>query len=883
MTEATETQRLRGLLLLGLLFVLPAVAYAPALLEERLLGPGDGTYLHYPLRAEAWAGWRRGDLPAWNPGIFGGAPLLAGYRAGVFYPLMPAFATMRPFVAFQWLVLVSLGSAGVLTFLYLRRLGASSLGAYVGGLAFALGPYLVNHLGDTATLVAAPVLPLLLLAAEFHARDACAWRAAGLSLALALLLLAGSPEAARAGAALLLGRLVLLHARPRPGGPRPLASVLAVLAGLLLAAPQLLPTLFAYLEAGEGATGIAAAEARVHPGAFGLVLRYVSHTPAPALALIALPLVFSRPAVRALAAALLLCVALRYGRGPLAAPGALALAFDLALALLAGLSLSALWEARREPGGRRLRSYLLSGGLASALALSIAAAATGPLASGLAGAVGVLALSFILLVAFYPSPHDLRASLFLLPLTVSFLLQPHGREAWKGALTRRELFFGTPAREAVDRALGPRRSERLLTLAREWPRSALDLGFGNLASVIGRSSAGGYDPLVPRRTREAFAGMSIAGLLPGAFFRSSAARLERLGVRLVQAPAEALVVPVDSQGLGEPLDLPLGFGRPRLLPVPSGFVTEVRLATWMDESVGLPQGEVVAWAIVRLASGRELRFPLRAGLETAEWAIDRADVRPLVRHGKPPVAWSFREKGADFDGHRYLAPLDLGGRYQVDGVRLERRAGPGHLYLAKAGLGDGNRRLGLSLVSAYLSDVALLREITAGPTIRLFAVRGSVGPARVVDEPRLLATDEDVRRALEADSDFEPRRQALLTTAEARRAGLAEGMVGARAGRAELVRAEGRRLEVRAEGPGLLVLATSFDPGWRARVDGEPASVLRVNDVQMGVVLGAGLHRVTLRHEPRGLGAGLVAAAVSALGLLAGLARELFTGRADRI
>ena len=731
--------------------------------------------------------------PPGTRGSSEGTPLLAGYRAGVFFPLMPALSTMRPFVAFQWLVLLSLGAAGVLTFVYLRRLGANTVGAYVGGLAFALGPYLVNHLGDTATVVAAPILPLLLLAAESYAREGDARRAAGVSLALALLLLAGSPEAARAGVALLLGRLVLLHARPRPGGPRLLTSFLAVLAGLLLAAPQLLPTLYAWLEAGKGTAGIATSEARVlQPGAFGLVLRYVSHTPAPALALIALPLVFSRPAVRALVAALLLCVALRYGRGPLAAPGTLALVFDLALALLAGLSLSALWEARREPGGRRLRSYLVSGGLASALALSIAAAMTGPLAPGLASAVGLLALSFILLVSLYPSPHALRASLFLLPLTVSFLLQPQGREAWRGALTRRELFFGTPAREAVDRALGPRRSERLLTLAREWPRSALDLGFGNLASVIGRSSAGGYDPLVSLRTREAFPGHerrgSPAGSLLPLLGRPGSSGWVCASSRRPQRPSSPRA---DAQGLGEALDLVLESGRPRLLPVPSGFATEVRLATWMDEAVGMPQGEVVAWVNVRLASGRELRFPLRAGLETAEWAIDRADVRPLVRHRKPAVAWSFREKGADFEGHRYLAVLDLGGRYQIDGVRLERRAGPAHLYISKAGLGDGRRRFGLSLVSAYLSDSALLREITAGPLVRLFAVRGSVGPARVVDEPRLLDTDEDVRLALAADSGFDPRREALLTTAEARRAGLADGIVGARAGRAELVRAEG--------------------------------------------------------------------------------------------
>ncbi|HVQ29553.1 MAG TPA: hypothetical protein VMV21_08245, partial [Vicinamibacteria bacterium] len=527
----------RQALVLALLFVLPAVAHAPAWWEERLLAPGDGTFLHFPLRAEAFRDWRRGELPTWNPAIFSGTPLLAGYRAGVFYPLMPALSPLPPFVAFQLLVLLSLGASGVLAFLYLRRLGANPVGAYVGGLAFALGPYLVTHLGDTATVVAAPLLPLVLLAAESHLRGRSVARAAGLSLAVALLLVAGSPQAARAGGALVLGRLVLAHVQRRPGGPGPLASLLAVGAGVLLAAPQLLPTFYAWREAGRGGTGFPADSSRLLPGFTGLVLQYVSHTPAPALALAALPLAFTRRAPQALLAAAFLSIALRYGRGPLAAPGALALAFDFTLALLAGLSLSAQWEVRREPAGHRLGTYMLFAGLAGVAALSVAAAALGPLPARLAPAVGVLALAFILHVSFINARSEFAAGVFLLPLTLAFLLQPEGREVWAGAPTRTQLTFGTPAREAVDQALGARRGDRMLTLVRAWPRAeALDLGFGNLAAISSRSSASGYDPLVARRTLGALPGLSAAGVLPGAFFRGSPARLTGLGIRFLQAP-----------------------------------------------------------------------------------------------------------------------------------------------------------------------------------------------------------------------------------------------------------------------------------------------------------------------------------------------------------
>jgi uncharacterized membrane protein YfhO len=98
---------------------------------------------------------------------------------------------------------------------------------------------------------------------------------------------------------------------------------------------------------------------------------------------------------------------------------------------------------------------------------------------------------------------------------------------------------------------------------------------------------------------------------------------------------------------------------------------------------------------------------------------------------------------------------------------------------------------------------------------------------------------------------------------------------GSRAGPAFVTRAAGARIALRAPGPGLLVVGEGFDPGFAARVDGVPARVLRVNGDRIGVVLQEGVHRVVLTHQARGLVAGLVAAALAALGLLlARAARE---------
>src|SRR5206468_10267670 len=122
--------------------------------------------------------------------------------------------------------------------------------------SFALGPYLVDHLQDSATVVAAPLILLLLLTLEAHLTRGGAARATALAAALALLLLAGSPEAVRAGGALVAGRLLVAW-RARSPQPPGRVTAAALLAGLLLAAPQLLPTLLTAGQAGRAVTGLA--------------------------------------------------------------------------------------------------------------------------------------------------------------------------------------------------------------------------------------------------------------------------------------------------------------------------------------------------------------------------------------------------------------------------------------------------------------------------------------------------------------------------------------------------------------------------------------------------------------------------------------------------
>jgi hypothetical protein len=107
---------------------------------------------------------------------------------------------------------------------------------------------------------------------------------------------------------------------------------------------------------------------------------------------------------------------------------------------------------------------------------------------------------------------------------------------------------------------------------------------------------------------------------------------------------------------------------------------------------------------------------------------------------------------------------------------------------------------------------------------------------------------------------------------------------GSRASRAEVLRSLADGIDVRAEGPGLLLVTDAWDRGWRASLDDAPARVLRVNHGEMGVVLPEGRHRVVFSYRPEGFWTGIALAALgaAALGHLARRERaRIHSGRAN--
>jgi hypothetical protein len=102
----------------------------------------------------------------------------------------------------------------------------------------------------------------------------------------------------------------------------------------------------------------------------------------------------------------------------------------------------------------------------------------------------------------------------------------------------------------------------------------------------------------------------------------------------------------------------------------------------------------------------------------------------------------------------------------------------------------------------------------------------------------------------------------------------ADGETGTRPfapGRVEVLSLAPHQTRARVElpGPGLLLVARTFDPSWRARVDGAPARLLRADGFLSALLVPPGTHEVELRYFNPLIALGGLVSALTALSLAA--------------
>src|ERR1700722_18964043 len=245
-----------------LLLVLPILVYGvPALLGHPVL-PGDDLTQNFPLRVLAGQDIRSGHLPLYDPYIWSGAPLLAGWNAWVVFPLKLLFASLPPVAAWTLNRILTWAIAGLGMFAFLRALRLACVPSLLGALSFAFAGAMsaqVSHFGLVAGMSWVPVqlLCVLRLSQPRTITSRLAWTGV-LAGTFGLTILAGEPRAIDDA-----GLIVALYAAWQIGrlgrrfGPAAFSVASGLALGACLGAVQWLPGLAVVGASQRGVSSVA--------------------------------------------------------------------------------------------------------------------------------------------------------------------------------------------------------------------------------------------------------------------------------------------------------------------------------------------------------------------------------------------------------------------------------------------------------------------------------------------------------------------------------------------------------------------------------------------------------------------------------------------------
>ncbi len=295
--------------------------------------------------------------------------------------------------------------------------------------------------------------------------------------------------------------------------------------------------------------------------------------------------------------------------------------------------------------------------------------------------------------------------------------------------------------------------------------------------------------------------------------------------------------------------------------------------TSLSNSTFEPDGQVVARVRIFTSDGKIIERELQAGRDTAEWAHERPDVRPYIKHKLAPAYDTMQVGGPKgYLAYRFQTHLPLDARVGVTRVEITNVSAADRLGIFGVVLEDAQTKSSVPLSAPYgdawqpiydQSDVLILHNTRALPR------------AWLVAEAEAVKEDEALSRIRgEHARDFDPRRTALLEIHphELPDLQLPGGPVAPES-TARIVNYEPNRLVVETSAPTATVLVVSeiFYPGWEATLDGQRININIADYLLRAVQLPAGQHRVEMRYTAPAARNGAIISALT-LCLIAGLA-----------
>ncbi len=457
-----------------------------------------------------------------------------------------------------------------------------------------------------------------------------------------------------------------------------------------------------------------------------------------------------------------------------------------------------------------------------------------------------------------------RAPLLACAIVLSCFAEPSIMAArwWWPALKIAERFT-TPSATTEWLLKNSSRENRIYTRTVLWteeyerhPR----LDAGNLSALYGFRNVGGYEPLILERYSRALGGvwMDSSNPRPGYkpnihLFEPQSNVLDILNTEYIVSYADLLTEPtrlLERDGIRFGVDVTINL-QPGETTELKGVVADcdtVAMVTSMADSKDEPQGATVAKIRLFTSDGRVLEHDLLAGVDAAEWAHERADVKGSIRHQLAPVFDSASgDKENSFPFLRYWTRVKVNERTRVDRIELSNVSKRAVFAVWKMTLYDSKTKRSLTLPHY---DLERFESVYEKDGVEIIRNKRWLPPVWLVAEAEAVEGEEALRRIRgESDKPFDPRRTALWEVSPKDLPHLPGGPIGNAS--AHLVVHEPNRLliQTQSESPALLVVSEVNFPGWVATVDGVEKSIHTTDFILRSVEVPAGTHQVEMRYK----------------------------------
>lgn len=190
--------------------------------------------------------WKSGTIPLWNPYSFSGTPLLANYQSAVFAPINLIYFVL-PFVhAWSIHILVQPLLAGLFTYMFMRALKVGEIGAVISSIAFMFSGFIATWMAYGTLPFAILFLPLALFAIEKYFQTKKWFYPLLLSITIPLSFFSGHFQTSLYFLLFIVAYCFFKFIQTRDLKSS-IYCLVSIIFGLLISAPQLLPSIELYL------------------------------------------------------------------------------------------------------------------------------------------------------------------------------------------------------------------------------------------------------------------------------------------------------------------------------------------------------------------------------------------------------------------------------------------------------------------------------------------------------------------------------------------------------------------------------------------------------------------------------------------------------------